>query len=97
MILKKLFPVVTILFLFAFSNSLKAREILVKNKTNLKDAISNALSGDEIVLANGVWKDVEVEFAVNGTQEKPIILRAETPGKVFIEGLSFFDGGWMGR
>lgn len=97
MLLRRLFTVISILFLFAFSNSLKANQILVKNKADLKNAILNAIPGDEIVLANGVWKDVELEFAVDGTQEKPIVLRAETSGKVFIEGQSFlkFGGNYL--
>ncbi|KAA3621318.1 MAG: alginate lyase [Bacteroidetes bacterium] len=54
----------------------------------LQQAIANAQPGDEIVMANGVWKDVQIKFTGQGTENAPIILRAETPGEVFIEGAS---------
>ncbi|MBJ2176223.1 DUF4957 domain-containing protein [Aureibaculum sp. A20] len=61
---------------------------VVKNIAELDEAISNAGPGDNIVLANGVWKDVQIKFLGEGTEKAPITLRAETPGKVFIEGVS---------
>ncbi len=60
----------------------------VKNAAELQEAINNASEGDEIVLANGIWKDVEIKFKGKGTEDKPIKLRAETAGKVTIEGKS---------
>ncbi len=61
---------------------------LVKNADELSEAIANANPGDNIVLANGAWKDIEIEFTGQGTEKDPIILRAETPGEVTIEGKS---------
>ncbi|MDP5105727.1 MAG: alginate lyase [Polaribacter sp.] len=63
------------------------------NNTELFEAIKKAVPGDEIILANGIWKDVEINFYGVGTKEKPITLRAETPGKVFIEGQSYLQLG----
>ncbi len=63
-------------------------DTMVKTKEELKSAIENAKAGDEIVLANGTWKDVEIEFNAKGEEGNPIILRAETAGQVFIEGQS---------
>lgn len=60
----------------------------VSNATELNDAIANAVAGDNIILTNGVWKDVQINFTGNGTEAKPISLRAETPGEVFLEGKS---------
>ncbi|MBT8218688.1 MAG: alginate lyase [Bacteroidia bacterium] len=62
--------------------------LVVTNNTELSEAISNAQPGDEIVLANGSWKDVQIRFTGDGTENQPITLRAETPGEVFIEGAS---------
>jgi poly(beta-D-mannuronate) lyase len=45
------------------------------------------------VLANGIWKDVEIKFSANGTDGKTIVLRAETAGEVFIEGQSYLKFG----
>ena len=39
-------------------------------------------------MSNGTWEDVEIEFKGYGSMEKPIVLRAETAGEVFIEGES---------
>ena len=70
------------------SNSISFSGTTVKDATELQEAIKNASAGDEIVLANGVWKDVEIKFTGKGTEDKPIKLKAETPGKVTIEGKS---------
>lgn len=61
---------------------------LSSNADELSEAIAQAQPGDEIVMANGIWKDVEIRFTGSGTEAKPITLRAETSGQVFIEGTS---------
>lgn len=60
-------------------------ERLVKTDSELKEAINMAKPGDEIVLANGVWSNTEILFSAEGTEKKPIVLRAQENGKVFIE------------
>jgi poly(beta-D-mannuronate) lyase len=60
----------------------------VNNAEELQQAIDKAVPGDEIILADGVWKDVQIQFTGKGTEAKPITLRAETAGKVSIEGQS---------
>ena len=48
-------------------------------------------AGDSIVLANGIWKDTNLRFeGLIGTAEKPINIRAETPGKVVLTGAAQF-------
>ncbi len=73
------------------------RTNLVQNIEELNEAIKNAKAGDEIVLKNGVWKDVEIKFRGEGSKENPIVLRAETAGKVSIEGQSYlkFGGSYL--
>lgn len=61
---------------------------LVSNSDELNNAISNAQPGDEIVMTNGEWKDVQIRLTGKGTKDKPITLRAETAGKVIIQGES---------
>lgn len=61
---------------------------LVNNAEELQQAIENAQPGDEIVMANGEWNDVEIRFLGEGTENKPITLRGETAGEVIIQGLS---------
>lgn len=60
----------------------------VSSLSELNEALNNLNAGDEIVLANGAWKDVELKIHGTGTEENPITLRAETPGKVTLEGES---------
>ena len=62
--------------------------ILVSNAKELNDAIVNAKPGESIVLSNGIWKDVEIKFTGKGTKDNSITIKAETEGKVFIEGIS---------
>lgn len=61
---------------------------LVRDLESLHTAIQHAAPGDKIIMANGVWKDVEIVFEGQGKKGKLIYLQAEKPGKVFIEGSS---------
>lgn len=62
--------------------------VLVSNAEELSEAISNATPGTEIVMANGEWTDLQIRFVGHGTADRPIRLRAETPGEVLIQGQS---------
>ncbi|QNM85304.1 alginate lyase [Polaribacter pectinis] len=86
--MKNLFLTFNLLFLLISCNKEITNSVFVKNSSELNDAIKNAKPGDDIVLKDGVWKDVEIEFSAKGTKDNLITLRAETPGKVFIEGVS---------
>lgn len=74
--------------LFSFGIKEDKNTIRVNNQEELQSAIKNVRAGDEIVLANGIWKDIQIKFYGKGTKEAPIVLRAETAGKVTIEGVS---------
>lgn len=74
--------------LFSFGEKQSSNSFKVNNEEELKVAINNAVAGDEIVLVNGVWKDIQIKFYGKGTKEAPIVLRSETTGKVSIEGVS---------
>lgn len=65
-----------------------AKDITVGSDAELKKAIAQAKAGDNIVLKDGTYRDIQIEFFAEGTKEKPIVLRAQTPGNVFIEGQS---------
>lgn len=62
--------------------------IKVNNAAELQDAIAKAQAGDEIVLTNGEWEDVQIRFVGHGTAKKPITLRGETAGEVILQGES---------
>lgn len=65
-----------------------ANGIKVTNLDELNKAIKEAQPGDLIIMANGVWKDVEIKFVAHGTLDKPITLLAENMGQVSLEGKS---------
>ncbi|WP_166963846.1 chondroitinase-B domain-containing protein [Yeosuana marina] len=69
-------------------DKLESNTILVSNSDELQDAIFKSKAGDNIVMSNGIWIDVQIKFYGKGTKEKPIVLKAETAGKVMIEGAS---------
>ena len=79
---------VLLLLLSSCGSKSSSESNYVKNIDELNKAVSQIKPGGEIVLANGVWKDVPIIFFGNGTQEAPITLRAETPGEVLIQGTS---------
>jgi poly(beta-D-mannuronate) lyase len=82
-----------VLLLVSCGGNSNPETIYVKDIEELDNAIGQATPGDEIVLANGVWKDVRIKFFGMGTKDDPITLRAETPGNVHIEGESFLHLG----
>jgi poly(beta-D-mannuronate) lyase len=65
-----------------------AAEILVKTPEAYQKALKDIQPGDEIILANGTWKNFEILLDAKGTEEKPITLRGQSPGKVFLTGQS---------
>ncbi|MBN3581562.1 polysaccharide lyase 6 family protein [Algoriphagus aestuarii] len=73
---------------FFLAQESKASVTLVQNMDQYKTATKSLIPGDTIMLANGIWKDAELILQGNGTLEKPIVLIAETPGEVFLEGKS---------
>lgn len=82
------FAVFAMLVLFSCGQNTDRKGIYVKDNDALYNAIKNAKPGDEIVMANGDWNDVEIRFVGYGTEEQPITLKAETAGEVLIKGKS---------
>jgi len=76
-----------ILLFLLISTAIKA-QITVTTNTQLQTAISNAIAGSEIILANGIWNNVQLSINKNGTAINPIIIRAESIGQVFMQGNS---------
>ncbi|MFR9602688.1 MAG: polysaccharide lyase 6 family protein [Rikenellaceae bacterium] len=58
----------------------------VSNKAEFDLAVGRVSSGDEIVLADGVWRDVELIIDASGTEQEMIYVRGEHPDKTFISG-----------
>jgi poly(beta-D-mannuronate) lyase len=75
------------------TNSNTETSKLVSNNDELEEAIKNAHPGDDIILKNGVYKNLEIKFRGKGTEDMPITLKAETAGEVSIEGQSYLKFG----
>jgi len=87
--MRKLFFILIMIFIIsACGEKRDSKGTLVTNQDELAVTIKKAKPGDNIVLANGVWKDVQIKFYGTGTKEKPITLTAEEKGKVTLEGAS---------
>ncbi len=60
----------------------------VNTIAELNKAVRDAKPGDIITLKNGTYKNEKLVLHGNGNESNPIIIQAETPGQVFIEGNS---------
>lgn len=81
----------------AFAGSVVAAEFRVASASALGALNAKLRPGDTVVLADGTLTDQRVLFHGRGTAEKPITLRAATPGKLILAGKStlVIDGEWL--
>ncbi len=86
--MSKIFSLLSISILLITCSAEKGVEHFVSDAAELNSAIERAQPGDKIIMKNGVWENVNIEFEGFGTEHNPILLRAETPGEVYIEGQS---------
>jgi hypothetical protein len=77
-----------LLLVVTYSFNTTAKDILVTTIAEYNLAIKKATPGTTIVLKNGIWADVKLNAYGNGQAGNPIIVKAETPGKVIITGNS---------
>ena len=68
--------------------SLLALPAAAQDISPVREAIRTAQPGDRVVIPNGTYRDVELDFTGIGTAGAPIELVAEEKGKVFFEGQS---------
>lgn len=68
--------------------ALAQTDVRVSTAAELNEAIATAGPGTEIVMTNGEWSDVRIRLVGTGTPDRPITLRAETPGGVILRGES---------
>ncbi len=61
---------------------------LVRTIEEFDNVVATLQPGDKVILANGIWIDVEFKLKAEGLPDKPIELTAEEPGKVIISGQS---------
>jgi poly(beta-D-mannuronate) lyase len=75
-------------FLLPIGSQATAERIVVRDQDAYRAAARALSPGDEIVLADGTWRDFQILFEGQGTSERPITLTAETPGGVILSGQS---------
>ena len=66
----------------------QAGTVLVRSQAEFQKAVEALRPGDTVALANGVWRDFEIEFSGVGTEDMPITLTGEEKGKAVISGQS---------
>jgi poly(beta-D-mannuronate) lyase len=72
----------------AFTQFAHAAHFTVATPKEYKDVAKKLASGDVVTLKNGVWNDFEILLDAKGTEQNPITLQAQTPGKVILSGQS---------
>jgi poly(beta-D-mannuronate) lyase len=68
-----------------------ADEYRVSSARDIAQVEGQAHPGDVVVMLRGTWSDQAVVFKKSGTAEQPIVLRAEVPGQVILEGRSSIE------
>jgi len=86
-----------ILATLSFVATARAAEHRVSSAAEISEIAGGARPGDVIVMNDGVWQDQAIVFRGQGTAEKPITLRAQTPGQVILAGKSSLtiDGNYL--
>lgn len=74
-----------------------ARETLCASVAEVHAAVRVARPGDVVLLKDGTWVDADLRLEGTGEPERPITLRAGTPGKVVLTGRSRLRmaGSWL--
>ncbi|MBT3381396.1 MAG: hypothetical protein HN742_39280 [Lentisphaerae bacterium] len=80
------FPAFVVLAILIVARVVSAAHYEADSGEAVKAAVSKAKSGDQIVLADGVYRGLHIAFKGEGTEEAPIVLRAQTPGGVVLNG-----------
>src|SRR5690349_24311580 len=60
----------------------------VANASQLNAAIAASSPGDIIIMTNGTWTNVTINFNATATATQPVVLKAQTPGQVILNGSS---------
>ena len=66
---------------------------MVSDAADIATILPELMAGDVVVLKNGEWHNQTISVSAIGTEEKPVVFRAETIGKVVLTGNSTIDIG----
>ena len=74
------------LLLFVLSPAALARDIAIPDVGAFAAAAEVVQPGDTLILQDGAWADARLKIHAEGTAEKPVTIKAQTPGKVVLTG-----------
>src|ERR1041385_2461254 len=88
---------IALVALIAAAVTASAKEYKAAGAADVAALADRLQPGDVVVMANGVWTNQAVVLHANGTEKKPVTLRAQTPGKVVLTGDSSLtlDGDYL--
>lgn len=72
-----------------YNPSSKGKSTVVKNMEDLKAALKMSGAGDTVLLASGIWRDVDLVIDRSGTSNRPLVVGVQKPGETFLSGNSF--------
>ncbi len=74
-----------------------ARDYLVHTPAEYAGVMPKVQAGDVVRLADGKWKDFPIVFEAHGREGRPVMLAAQTSGKVVLTGASSLKmaGEWL--
>lgn len=79
------------IFLYLLPTAVDGAEYRVSSVAQIAAASAAAKPGDTLTMTNGTWTNAVIQFSAVGTAAAPILLRAESYGKVVISGASNLD------
>ncbi|MFD0941551.1 chondroitinase-B domain-containing protein [Pedobacter boryungensis] len=80
---KLMLPLLVLLFITKAS---MASTYIVKSEQEFKAILPKIVPGDHIIIANGTYSNWSLEIPTKGTKSKPVVVSAETAGKVIFNG-----------
>ena len=72
----------------SFNSTLFATEHLVSSASEIHSVMNHAQPGDTLTMTVGVWTDQRITFSGHGVEGDSIVLCAEIPGRVILNGNS---------
>ncbi len=89
---RRLIRIAAMIFLFRAGDTVSAEPVngivTVSTIEELRTAIQSAVPGTRIVLSDGVWHNADIDFRATATAAHPVVLQAQTPGRVIFDGSS---------
>lgn len=82
-----------LIFALALAIPALAKDIPVADAAEFSAAAQSVQAGDTLILQDGTWADAHLKLHAEGTAAKPVILKAQTPGKVIFTGASSLSVG----